>query len=537
MRSILVPKLKTLLVLSILIFLCNLVLKSVFIASIPPILTNDEAYYATEAQAIIASGSDVSGTWHPWQLAPANPLYSELTGTLYIPGFLLFPHHTQIAMKVVPILFGSLLPIVLGLIVYKFFKRKVFFVTTALIATCNPWIFQFSRMSFDSFPGIFFYFLGIVGILYLKGWKVLLACIPFFLGFYQYQGYKPLLVPLVLLTVVCVMWKENGGDLRRSLMKYVPHLMLLGVCCALVGIYSIRLPHLLSSSRIGEFAINTAALGQTVTTNRRVSFANPFTLFFENKPFTLINELKRRFVASFDLAWLFEHRNDTVDTFAVTAFGFLYEIDFLLILYVISQLPLQKNWRLLLCFFGGLIVFGTLANVLKDEQLWLTFRGGFTIIGFVLVASIGFGLILQLKKKFVSLALIGCYALFVGSFFYQYFFRYPLLATKDFFFYNRVVANYIERQPNRPIVIFTQTPKILFDDILAYNHLITQQTLPALHIAYQQQKFGLNMIQLQEGCFDPRLVATESGTTVLVDYRVSPCPSSNPLATASAKPV
>lgn len=534
-------KFQTILLFGIAIILLNLFLKALFITSIPPILTNDETYYATEAQAILASGSDVTGRWRPWDLAPANPIYAELTGLTYSPGFVIFPKDTQLAMKVVPIVFGSILPVLLALITYRLFQRKIFFVVTALLATVNPWIFQFSRMSFDSFASVFFYCLGIVGMMYLKGWKILLVFIPFFLGFYQYQGHKPLLVPLVVITSAYVLLQDGHLSFTTFKLpkitwpKFLPHLVLLLACIMLTVVYLIRLPHLSSSVRISEFAVNQQALTDQVNMDRRLSFANKASSLFENKRLVLVQQLSRRFFASFDPTWLFQHGNDQVDTFAVTQFGFLYAIDAVLIVIAVVWLWAdQKRWLPAL-FLSAFVIVGALPNVLKNEQLWLTFRGSFMILGLLLLAAVGCTFLLLQKRRVLTALVILIYACSVIPFFYQYFFRYPILTTKDSFFYNRVVANYIQRQPDKKFVIYGG--KTLFDGIIAYDHLITPATLPALHAAYLQKNYKIANVRIADGCFDQQWAATQSGTVVMVGSLVVPCANAEktPTATTSAQ--
>lgn len=516
---------KRLRILIIAAFILNLILKSFLISSIPPLLTDDEMYYATEAQSILAGGTDITGKWRPWHLAPANPIYSELTGLTYAPGFLLFPNNTQVAMKVVPVVFGSLLPILLGLIVYKLFARKLFFVSTVLIATLNPWIYQFSRMSFDSLASVFFYCLGIVGMLYLRGWKMLIALIPFALGFFQYQGHKPLLVPLVFLTLLyTVLSKNDVHSIMRKpkhvLARYKVQIFILLGCALLTGAYLIRLPSQSASTRISEFVVDKEKLAQQVDMDRRLSLSNPFKPLFTNKGIELVSQFTHRFVAVFDLKWLFVEGNNHVDTFAVTTFGFLYVLDALLILITLIAIWSQSRLRSVAVFLSLFVLIGTLPNVIKQEALWLTFRGSFMILGLVLFAGIGAALVWQKSYRVVALVFVSLYMCGVLAFFYDYLVRYPVLATKNLSFYHRVVASYIQRQSSQSFQLHGS--KQLFESILAYNHAITDQTLPQLHQAYATNTYELGNIQMMTDCFEPKQAASQSAT-VLVDFRSPFC--------------
>lgn len=516
---------KFLLASSLAFFLLNLFLKFVFITSIPPILTNDELYYATEAKALIATGSDLFGQWRPWHFAPANPIYAELTGTTTALGFLLFPHSALLATKFIPAILGSILPILLGLISFRFTKSKAAFIATAFIATCNPWIFQFSRMGFDSFFSVNLYILGIVILLYLKGWKTLVSLPIFILGFYQYQGHKPLLLPLVLLTIFFLYYEEHRNYyLKLSKMKpFLPHIVLMFSLLIMVLLYVKYLPQTSAGGRIEETVFSgLGTFAEQVNTERRLTFTNPISQFFDNKYLTYLNDILEKFFNSFNIRWLFSHGNDNVDTFAVTKFGFLYAIDSLLICIAVCASLLKRIYLKITFFCLGIVLVGTIPNMLKNENLWLTFRGAFMIIGLVLLAGLGLYLVFKTKKHFLITTFFGVYLLSSIFFFYHYFLQYPFKTTKDIFFYNRVVASYVFRRSQTPVIIYSSAPRQVFDSILTYNNLITGDLIHELQTAYQNKSYSLQNITIRGGCFD-KSVLKEPNQIVFVDYKTLPC--------------
>lgn len=528
---------KSIKTLAISFFLLNLFLKSFWITSIPAYLTHDEAYYATQAQSFLAGKSDITGRWKLLDFAPANPIYSELTGVTYAVGFLLFPNNAQLAIKVVPVFFGSVIPVLLALIMYRLFKDRLFFTVTAILATVNPWIFQFSRMSFDSLASVFFYLLGMTILLYARGLLIIAAAIPFTLGFFQYQGHKPLLVPLVLATCVYLYFSQEKKFVLKIqqitiLRRYIPHILLLSIAVGVVTFYLIRLPTLLSSVRVSEMTIDTKTLYQEVYTDRRLTFANPFSKFFVNKPIGFLHLLTQRFFRAFDLQWLFAHGNDKVDTFAVTQFGFLYTVDIILIIIGGGGLWFNRRWRMQAGFLTAIVLIGVLPNVLKNEELWLTFRGSFMILGSLLYACVGAAIVYRQKRRSFRLGMLFAYMVMVIPFFFHYFMRYPLLSTKDIFFYNRVIASYIARQPTTHFSIYGN--RELFESILTYNHMITPDTIKSLHTAYETNSYSLQNVSLASGCFDMQKSATNSSVVTIVDYRAGRCEKT---ASASAGPL
>jgi hypothetical protein len=485
-------------------------------------------YYTTEAQALIVSGSDTTGNWRPWYLSPANPIYSELTGTVTALGFLLFPGVPLLAAKFVPILLGSALPVLLGLISFRLTNNKTAFLATALLATGNPWIFQFSRMGFDSLFSSSLYMLGLVLLLFLKKWKILYSLIPFTVGFYQYQGHKPLLAPLVILFILyLIIEKESWKFLPKFKVKnWLPHIAVAVFCVLLVGIHILRLPYLSSAVRIKETLIlDPATAAERVNINRRLTFSNPFIPVFDNKYVTTVEAMSNRFFSSFNFYWIFQHGNDQVDTFAVTKFGFLYALDAVLIIIALVTFKTDPKYKKEALLILGIITIGTIPNILKNENLWLTFRGGFMILGMIILAGIGLFKFLQrvnVKISTLFIVLYCCNALF---FFYHYFFQYPFKTTKDIFFYERVAANYIHRVPHKKIIIYTTEPTTLFNSILTYNSFIRKELIPQINTAFKTNDFTIENVVLKAGCFNTDELKNLN-VVVFVDYRVVKCSDS-----------
>lgn len=268
---------KSLFFILVLIFLINFSLKIFKIDSIPPGATYDEIVYVAESQIILKYGSDAGGQWRPWHLLPSKKLYSELTSTSLIPGFLIFPNNQILASKFVPIIMGSAIPVLLALIVYFFIRNKTFLLSTALVATLNPWIFQFSRMGFDSLFSSFFYLLGIVFLLYLNNWWKLFSLMPFFCGFFQYQGHKVIIVPLIML--VCLLFfvrdfsKLKKNQPKKFFVENLPILLILIFFIFLSVNYVMRLRNSVSATRITELApIDQTILSNTVIEKKKTGF-------------------------------------------------------------------------------------------------------------------------------------------------------------------------------------------------------------------------------------------------------------------------
>jgi len=463
------------LLLSSLFFLINFVIKWYKINSIPAGHTYDEIIYVSEAQSLLRFGTNLAQTWKPTDLEPADGMYSELTSSVLAPAFLLFPNKPIIASKIIPVIFGSLIPVLVALISYYFFSHKKIFISVALVATTNPWIFQFSRTGFDSLFSIFFYLLGIVTLLYSTKWLKLLSFPIFFLGFFQYQGHKPLLVPLLAVVITSLLLKMIKRKLTiktvtSSIKSFFPELAVFLLCFILTVSYLLRLNNLTTSVRSQEIAIvDQAEISHVVDEYRRLSFDFPLSKLFSNKLTLTAQLIFKRFLKSFDPTYLFIQGNAHVDTFSVLDYGYFHYHDLFLILIAFLLISKRKENNAGILFLLLFTVVGTLPNLIRSGEPWITFRGAFAFIGLVMIVGVSLGSLIKKMTPKQSIITLVFYLLLTSPFFYTYFFRYPITYGKHSGFYERVLASYVKRQSNTNFLLITDRADATFDYLATYN--------------------------------------------------------------------
>lgn len=528
MLNIFTKKYKSVLLLVVLIIALNLLLKWLRIESTPPGTTYDEIIYASEAQVILKYGTDLSGNWRPWHLAPSDGMYSELTSTTLIPGFIVFPNNPILASKLVPVILGSLIPALLGLIVYYFYREKIFLLSTGLIATLNPWIFQFSRMGYDSLFSIVFYLIGIVCLLYFSSWKKLWAILPFFWGFFQYQGHKLVLVPLVLITTISIIVKTHKQNKYKQTFKLnLPLLTIVIFSLVLTLGYLLRLSSISSSVRMNEFSItDQSIISREVDEKRRLSLNSPFLTILNNKYTATANVIFYRLLKSFDPYILFIRGDKSVDTFTVFDYGFFHKIDiFLLILFLILTSITLKKQLIGFLFLATFTLAGTLPNLLRNGDIWITFRGAFAFIGLVMMISVGFGLLLKTLSIKWQTIILAIYLICSFIFLHTYFFRYPITHTLYPGFYERVLANYIKRLDQHQFLLITERTDATYDYLLTYNQLINQETPKSLKEASlsRQRNLANNSIIIIENCPSNWNELINENTIIAIDLVNQPC--------------
>jgi hypothetical protein len=512
-------------------FLFNFLVKWQNIDSIPPGATYDEIIYIAESQNILKYGTDLSGEWRPWHFEPSDGMYTELTSTVLIPGFIIFPNNPILASKLMPVLLGSLIPLFIALIVYYFYRKPIFLITTIVVTTLNPWMFQFSRTGFDSLFSIFFYLLGILMLLYLRNWLKLWSTIPFLLGFFQYQGHKPLLIPLITIVSLILLIQMYNFSKKRFIFSknVVPIIIVFIFSLILSGVYMLRLNALSSSVRSDEIRImDSSVVTRMVDEKRRLSLDNYFSRIFNNKPIVYSSIITHRFLNSFDLEKLFFRGDASIDTFTVTDHGFFHWIDIVgIFLFFAFMIKGSKNFRLGAIFIVGIAIVGTVPNLIRDGQNWITFRGAFSFIALMMMISVGLGIAVDYfnnKVKNSGLLMIILYVLFTTSFFYIYFNRYPITQTLHNGFYERLLANYVLREPKKSFVLITDRSDATFDYILTYNQIIKTEPQKNLQNASRTKQRYLenNRIFILENCPTDWSLVNED-TIIAIDLVNEPC--------------
>ncbi|HEX7017956.1 MAG TPA: hypothetical protein VF209_03560 [Patescibacteria group bacterium] len=500
------------------------------IDSIPPVISHDEIYYVNEAQTVALSGSDLSGQWHPWHLTPSHPLFAELPGTVMSAGFILFPNAPFMAAKFVYLLAGTLLPLVLAGIVLELTKHRPTALITLILATVNPWLFQFSRMGFDSLLSLFFYFLACYVFLHFHDWKkYFLASLLLMLGFLQYQGLKVVLPPLVIILTAYQVITSHHQSWTQTFQKNLPALFFLLINAALVVGFFLRLPSN-SASRLQDMIFfNDNYISAQVNLKRQQGLANPYQEYFVNKFTVVTEELIARYLHSFNPTQLFIKGEPLRNPFSVWDYGIFHPADALLIL-----IGLITVWNLLRgkeigWLLVALIVIAPLPSAINIKDTWIMFRSSFLFPLLLILAAIGFSKLWHWLPKMGRVFLVLIYSLCVLNFFYQYFYRYPLYGTQGSYFAERVITSYTTRLgEDQPVVILGDESRFLWEEYLFYSGSITKQNLAEINKQTLNQTYELGNVRISTDCIQAEDI--QAGKVIIAGNSVAFCQEDTPAA-------
>ncbi|MFZ5376075.1 MAG: hypothetical protein ACOZAN_00190 [Patescibacteria group bacterium] len=480
------------------------------LASIPVAYHHDEIAYIAQAQAALIDGRSLEGNWTPFSFKPIGKNHAELGTTILMPTIKLFGEN-PFGYRFGMVLLGITFPFVLAWLSYGFFADRKLAQIVILVAVFNPWMWQFSRMSFDTFPGGFFIILGLAMLVNLIGWKKILALVPFLIGFFLYQGMKIMLVPVLFVGTLSVIARYSidtpkklikQNDVKSTKKRLIAKIRLLisnhnvlaslaalamGILCLFIYTFVI-LPDQDASSRLQTMVFNDPKIFETISqftnTDRRLSLDNNFLHVFSNKFLVFALLMMEKVFSILDPKRIFLSGEPAMSPFSVWSHGIFYVIDlplFLLGLIAFSRTSISRGQKLVFGLFASL---SFLPAVINSGNNWFMFRAELTYFIIMIVIALGMKQIIESKVTATLLLLSIIYILSVVNFSYQYFYRYPIFSTTGLHNHERVLSQYIARikssNPGQKVVVVMEEIYFPFLNYLTYNNLINSDSLPII---------------------------------------------------------
>lgn len=452
---------------------------------LPVALVHDETVYTIQAQSFVVQGKtlDQKQSWFSFQ--PVNPMYAELPPLVIAPGFLMTSNNL-LASHLMPAVLGIFFPFIFAWLIYGIWRNKELALISCYIAAFNPFFWQFSRLSYDPFFSVFFYLLGAAVLVNNRGWNKLVSLPFFILGFFQYQGFKLVLIPWVI-GILILKYSENEPHINLSWTNIKKSFFAKSQLPLWLTLFSVTLipifyglflfPQENLNNRIKFNIFSNEAISAQVNNDRRISLDSPLNSFFINKPLKLTEFIATRLARSFNPEMLFL-KGEPVSNFAVTTHGIFYLFDLVLIFggfcFLLTR---QKKWLTTFTLLV-MIVMMALPSVVNTMSEWYLTRMQLSYLLLLFFISWGGYKISQLRKIkwFFMIIYLGGVAFFG----YQYFFRYPITSADRANISERVIAKYISlvqnKDPQQPITIHTIAPEFLFSNYLLYTNKLNKNT-------------------------------------------------------------
>lgn len=420
-----------------------LFLRIIWLDKVPIGISDDELDYVFNAKAVFLTGKDITGTWNPLLLT-TPPLETPKGETPYlIVAPLIGPLPFSLFNARLPYaFFNTIFVVVLYLLAYRLFGKTPAIIT-GFVAAINPYMIYFGRTAFDAPLASLFFFFGLLILIVSRGWKILFAFLPFFLGFYSYIGTKLIFIPF---TIICIFFSWFVINEKKYTKQYIVLAFLMVSIFVYYILSSMVFQTNKSSTRLSELATPfSSSVIQTVDEQRKLSVVNPAQELFTNKITVFTRQALEKYFGVFSTQFLFLY-GDGRSTFSVWQHGMFYYLDLLFIL--IGLYALYKKNKQILFLLAAILFIAPLPSVASSVGTTYPIRSTLLFPALILLIGCGISHVISSVKffssKFLPIIITLLYIMLLSNFLYIYFFRNPVYNSEGFNFSARVLSRYID---------------------------------------------------------------------------------------------
>lgn len=456
-------------VLFFIIFLVT-IYRFVYLDRFPVGMSHDELEYILSAKTYFSSGVDLSNT--PF---PKSIFQTKTEGIIsFLPAIFLAPYYglvplNQFTARLPYVIISLLTAITLYLITKKLFNNKCVALVTLLLYLINPWSFYLSRTASDTAFSLLFYLLGIFFVLGSSKKKLILSFIFFAFGFFSYHGAKPVLIPLV---VICLIYRYF---LSKNKLNFKQVGIFLGGIIVVFSFYflgNFLFPGSINQSRSQDIIfLNQNLVSPIVDTDRKASLENPLKNIFINKATISLRIFTQKYLTTFSQDVLFMS-GDARGTYRFGYHGLFFVVDFIFIL--VGLINLFKKYPTKTKFLLALVIISPLTTAISVVETSVINRSFLLLPLLVIFCAYGILTSYQFISKktnsvvsFLFLALIVLVSF--TNFIHFYFFQFPVIGQENYFFSQRIIANYVERNKSQKMVVVDNEPRETFLEAVFYS--------------------------------------------------------------------
>lgn len=517
------------------IFVLSLFLRFLYLGSVPVGLSHDETDNIIQAHAVIQTGSDIAGTWKAWSLLPNSGVMAELGPLINVPALLILPQ-SIFASRATTALLSALFPL---LIFYWLTLLKVkpsVATTAALLLAVSPWHLIFSRTALEQPTSLFFYLLSWIFLAKaFRGPKInfFTFALAFSIGFFTYHGFKFALPGMTILYALYLNWQS------RPRIK-LPLLIALSV----VGLLLIRTVLYSSyyASRSSEIVLlQSDRFTAEVNEERRQSVApDRLKSIFVNKPLVMLAVIRDKYVGAISPDMLFLHgEGNGVFSVWLAGYFYLFTLPFLLfgLFYLISK---HKPVHLLIL---ALLFVSPIASVIHINNTF-AFRSAIYFVLLNIVLAYGVVWTFEIIKKYAPKLSLPSTILFsllllsgLASFCYIFYFVTPVTNANDYFFGDRLIANYLRLNKDHKILVIDNQPRYIYSAFVLSHPDVTEALMSGFAKEYSpsdDNAYQVGNLTIARTC---PTSANVSYDTVIVPYirtsELASCPAVKNLPTHS----
>ncbi len=411
----------------ILVALLTILLRFAQLDTVPPHLSNDEISIAYDAYSVLKTGKDEHNHFLPLSFQSHSTYKAPLTIYLAIPTTILFGS-TEIAVRLISALAGSLTTLILGFLVFELTRKKYLALLSSFILAISPMHILTSHMAYEANIALFFFTLGIY--LFFLGLRkssfiTIASFISFALSVWAYHT-EWIFTPFIIILLILM----NIKSIKKQPRYYFGILLFL----------TIIVPILL------DFLINLNSTTRASTENllREPSLAikleNPNFYPWQKVSF-IISAFLEKYSSYFNLSYIFFTGYNLLpkaDPFQAGVFLSPFLLFFLIGIYKVSELFKEKAGFI----YALLITAPITASLTSGVQS--TSRNLVSVIPISIVCAVGFFIFLKhanrIWKIFTLTAILVSFLYFLVIFFYHF----PKDSGEGFQYGYKQIAQYIK---------------------------------------------------------------------------------------------
>ena len=427
-------------------------------------MNHDELEYTLSAKTYFLTGSDLSGSKFPKSIfeTKTEGIISFLPAIILSPYFGLVPiNQLTVRLPYLLINFGTAAG--LYYLVKKMFKDKTLATIASGLFLINPWSFYLSRAAVDSPFSLLFFILGILFLIDDNVKKQWLSLIFFLLGFLSYHGAKVIFLPLILAGLLYKLIKKKTDLKRVGLILVVS----LGVVVGYFGVAEKFFNESVNRTRSADiWMLDKDLLSEKVNIERRQVLENNVEQLFSNKATVIIKIFFEKYLTALGPEVLFNF-GDPRGTYRFGDHGLFYLID--LVFMILGLINLFKKHPKETYFLLGLVLISPLATAVSGVETSVLNRSFLLMPILIIFVSYGILSAYKLLGRVGMGLILVIYLISFLNFSYFYFFRFPIIGQENYFFSQRLIANYIERSGDKKILVVSQEPREIFLETVFYS--------------------------------------------------------------------
>ncbi len=405
----------------------------------PPGIHADEADSGYNAYSILKTGRDFYGNFLPLQIVGFAQNYRTPLSTYITIPFVAVFGLAPLSVRMPTALLGIAFVYLIYLFSKRIFDSEWISIIAAFLAAVNPWAVHISRPYADHILALDFVILALVLVINKSKnyWPYIFSGIFLGLSLFSYHAPKiflPLFLPFLLIYLI------KKGD--------VPKKFLLISILVFVLFYTL----VLGSSFFGQggqeyknvTAINKDVAQKIVDKERRVTNA-PLAAsgIFHNKPLFYFKELARNTGKFISINYLFLDGESNLTAW-VGDRGLFYLVELPLLLIGLYFLFTKK--RQLFWFFFFWFVAAIIPGAITRDQMY-TYRGIYLLPLMLMIIAFGiysaFNGVFNKKKTIFIFVLGAIYLLSIISYYFHYFYDYPVYSRAWWAAEDHEAINYI----------------------------------------------------------------------------------------------